>query len=231
MEEKELILSLIEGTSDIIHSVAPDGRFEFVNKAWLQTLGYGDEEWESMNLKDIIFPGQLKKHSEILGQILAGQRISDIEVTFVTKDGSIIYAEGNMFPRRVDNVIVAATGFYRNISSRKESEESLKVQRERTEFFVDLMVHDISNINQEIISTLEILLLDKTIPEQLKEFVEEALSEAERSSSLVENVRKISSLYSLTPKVEGYDLRTTIGKASRKVEKSFPDRELLLKTN
>ena len=159
MEEQELILSLIEGTNDLIYSVASDGRFEFVNRAWLDTLGYTEGEWETMNLKDIIFPGQLKKHSEILGQILAGQKIPNVEVTFVTKDGSMIFTEGNMFPRRVDDKVVAATGFYRDITSRKENEENLKEQKARTEFFVDLMVHDITNINQEIISTLEVLLL------------------------------------------------------------------------
>ena len=108
MEEQELILSLIEGTSDIIHSVSPDGRFEFVNRAWIEKLGYGDGEWETINLRDIIFPGQLKNHSEVLGQILAGKKIAHVEVTFVTKDGSIIYAEGNMFPRTIDGKVVAA---------------------------------------------------------------------------------------------------------------------------
>jgi PAS domain S-box-containing protein len=231
MEEKELILSLIEGTNDIIYSVIPDGTFEFVNRAWLETLGYADDEWETMNLKDIVFPGHLKSHSEILGQILAGKKIANIEVAFVTKSGSIIYAEGNMFPRTIDGNVVAATGFYRDISLRKESEENLSNQRARTEFFVDLMVHDITNINQEIISTLELLLLDGEFPNRLKELVDEALVEVERSSNLVDKVRKISSLYSVTPQTEDYDLWTVIGDALKKVKKDFPDKEIQFNTN
>jgi PAS domain S-box-containing protein len=31
---------LLESTHDLIQSVAPDGRFLFVNQAWLKTLGY-----------------------------------------------------------------------------------------------------------------------------------------------------------------------------------------------
>lgn len=231
MEKLELILSLIEGTNDLIQSVKPDGRFEFVNRAWLKTLGYVDDELESLTLKDIIFPGQMKKHSELVGKILGGQKLTNVEVTFVTKDGDQIYTEGNMFPRVVGETIVSATGFFRDVSERKKSEEKLTESRARTEFFVDCMVHDITNINQEVLSVIELLLMNPDFPEHMKDLVTEALDEVDRGSNLVENVRKISSLYSMTPKVEYHDLWTTLTTAAKRVDDSFSNKELVLETN
>lgn len=231
MEKLQLLISLIEGTNDLIQSVTPDGRFEFVNKAWLKTLGYVDDELESLTLKDVIFPGQMKKHSELVGRILGGQKLTNVEVTFVTKDSEQIFAEGNMFPRMVDDTIVAATGFFRDVSERKKSEEKLSESRARTEFFVDCMVHDITNINQEVLSVIEILLMNPDFPEHLKDLVTEALDEVDRGSNLVENVRKISSLYSMVPKVEYHDLWTTLTDAAKRVDSSFTNKELVLETN
>ena len=231
MEKLQLILSLIEGTNDLIQSVTPDGRFEFVNKAWLKTLGYVDDELESLTLKNIIFPGQMKKHSELVGRILAGQKLTNVEVTFVTKDGEQIFTEGNMFPRITDDKIVSVTGFFRDVSERKKSEEKLSESRARTEFFVDCMVHDITNINQEVLSVIELLLMNPEFPEHLKELVTEALDEVDRGSNLIENVRKISSLYSMVPKIEYHDLWTTLTTAAKRIDNIFSNKELVLETN
>ena len=231
MEKLQLILSLIEGTNDLIHSVTPDGSFEFVNQAWLKSLGYKEEEIKSLNMKDIIFPGQVKRHSELLGRILAGEKMIDVEVTFLTKGGEKLLAEGNLFSRSVNDVVVSATGFFRDVTVKKEMEEKLAEARARTEFFVDLMVHDITNINQEVISTIEILLLEPDFPEQLKDLIQEALTEVERGSNLIENVRKIASLASMAPKEKFYDLWTIMTTAAEHVNHSFPEKELAMETN
>jgi signal transduction histidine kinase len=136
-----------------------------------------------------------------------------------------------MFPRITDDKIVSVTGFFRDVSERKKSEEKLSESRARTEFFVDCMVHDITNINQEVLSVIELLLMNPDFPEHLKDLVTEALDEVDRGSNLVENVRKISSLYSMTPKVEYHDLWTTLTTAAKKVDDSFSNKELVLETN
>jgi K+-sensing histidine kinase KdpD len=48
---------------------------------------------------------------------------------------------------------------------------------------------------------------------------------------LVDNVRKISSLYLATPSVKYYDLWTTIMTAAKSVNDSFPDKDLVLSIN
>ena len=69
----------------MIHSIEPDGSFEFVNRAWLEALGYSDEDLKGLHLKDILFPGYLKKHQDLISQVLKGKIETDVEVVLVVR--------------------------------------------------------------------------------------------------------------------------------------------------
>ena len=228
MESFQLILSLIEGTNDMIHSVMADGSFEFVNRAWMEILGYIDGDIKKLRLENIIYVGHMKSHQELVEDILKGESRTGVEVTFVTKDGAMVHVEGNLFPHREGSKIISATGFFRDVTERKETEEQLKEARSRTEFLVDLMVHDLTNINQEILSTFEVLLYNPSLPVQLADLVREGLAEVDRSSGLITNVRKISRLSSRVPETTIWDLATVIQEATDLVRKSFADKNLSL---
>ena len=230
MESFQLILSLIEGTNDMIHSVMADGSFEFVNRAWMEILGYIDGDIKKLRLENIIYVGHMKSHQELVEDILKGESRTGVEVTFVTKDGAMVHVEGNLFPHREGSKIISATGFFRDVTERKETEEQLKEARSRTEFLVDLMVHDLTNINQEILSTFEILLLTPDFPGTLTGFVNEGLTEVERASHLISNVRKITRLFAKQREEQTVDLSEAISIAIEKVQKEFPDKELLITT-
>jgi PAS domain S-box-containing protein len=47
---------LFENARDMIQSVAPDGKFIFVNPAWLKTMGYTQDNLKAITLLDIIHP-------------------------------------------------------------------------------------------------------------------------------------------------------------------------------
>ncbi len=230
MEDFRLFISLIEGTNDLIHSITPKGGFEFVNRAWSETLGYDGNEVKDLELKNIIFPGQIKKHQGIIERVFRGESVSHVEITFMTKAGDLVYCEGNLSPHKENNKITAVHGFFNNITERRQTEKALAEAKERTDFFVDLMVHDITNIHQEIFSTFEILLLTPEFPGDLSAFVDEALTEMERASQLINNVRKITRLYTKQRDEQEIDLSEAISSAAEKVQKEFPDKELLMTT-
>ncbi len=231
MENLQLILSLIEGTNDLIHSIEPDHSFEFVNRSWLETLGYDDSDVSSLHLKDIIFPGDVKKHSDLISTILSGEYKTDVKTIFLTKDGDMIHVEGNLFPRREGSEIIAATGFFRNVTEREETNKQLRESRVRAEFLVDLMVHDLTNINQEILSTFEVLLYNPSFPPQLESFVQEGLEEVERASRLIMNVKKIIRLDAVSHEQVLWDIAEVIKEVAKTVEDRFSDKKLILETN
>jgi PAS domain S-box-containing protein len=231
MENVQMIWTLIEGTNDLVHSVRRDGHFDFVNRAWLNTLEYSDEDVLDLTVENVVFPGLLKEYQASASRVFAGESLTNIETTFVSKSGTLILAEGNLFPRYEEGKVVALQGFYRNVTDRKKSEEELREQRARTEFFVDLMTHDLTNINQEVLSTFEILLHDSTLSGPMINLLKEGLREVERSSNLIANVKKISQLYTETPAAKKMDPAKAIFSAAKAVESSFPDKTLKLNTN
>ena len=230
MENLSLFISLIEGTNDLIHSVTPEGGFDFVNRAWLETMGYTGTEVQDLLLKDILFPGHLKKHQDIVDEAFRGKTFSNVEVNFLSNKGEMIHCVGNIFPHKEGSKTTAVHGFFRNVTEEKATQVNLSEAKARTEFFVDLMVHDITNIHQEILSTFEILLLTPEFPGSLVSFVNEGLTEMERASRLIGNVRKITRLYTKQRDEKLIDLSEAITKAADKLQTAFTDKELLLTT-
>jgi PAS domain S-box-containing protein len=124
-ENEERYRDLIESTYDIIQSVAPDGRFALVNRAWLETLGYTEAELPSLNLWKIIHPESLSHCREAFSRVMAGESIRNVQATFVAKDGRAILVEGNVTGRYIGGRLVTTHGFFRDITERKRAEEQI----------------------------------------------------------------------------------------------------------
>ena len=121
---------LLESTHDLIQSVAPDGRFLFVNQTWLKTLGYTQAQLPSLRIADIIHPRSLSHWSGVCAQVLAEEAGQYLQATLVAQDGRSILVEGTLIGRHVDGNLVALHGFFRDITERVRLQEQL-IERER----------------------------------------------------------------------------------------------------
>ncbi|RMH02285.1 MAG: PAS domain S-box protein, partial [Chloroflexi bacterium] len=118
---------LFENANDLIQSVAPDGSFLYVNRAWLETLGYSAEEVHDLNLKDIVHPDCEALCVESFQRVMQGEAVSGLEITFVTKDGRSIIVEGNASASFDESGHPVATrGIFRDITERKRAEAELE---------------------------------------------------------------------------------------------------------
>lgn len=231
MESAKMIWTLIEGTNDLVQSVRSDGTFEYVNKSWLRTLGYTSEEFPDLHLSDVIHPAHLKQYQEYVARVMKGESLDSIEVTFVTKEGRIVHTEGNLYPRYEGSRMDGTQGFYRNVTERKQAEEIAREERIRTGFFVDIMTHDLTNINQEVLSTFELLLQTSALSPEMDELVREGLAETERAAALIANVKKLSQLHGEKTEIVEVDPADVLREASKDVQARFRDKRLLLRTN
>ncbi len=114
---------------------------------------------------------------------------------------------------------------------RNELEIAMKESRERAEFFLDLMGHDLSNINQAICGTLEFLLFDETLSDRVVDVINEALSQVNRGSQLITNVRKFKRIDEDPPELRSIDLFGALSSAVEVVQNDIPDKTTVLKTN
>jgi two-component system cell cycle sensor histidine kinase/response regulator CckA len=130
-ETEERYRDLIENAHDLIQSVRPDGSFVFVNRAWLETLGYSEEELPTLNLFDIIHPDSLQHCQEVFSKVMAGQRVHDFQATLVCKNGKVLYIEGSASPRIIEGKVLATHAILRDISERRMAQEALRESEER----------------------------------------------------------------------------------------------------
>ena len=104
---------LLENASDLIQSVSPDGRFRFVNRAWKETLGYGETEVEGLRVWDVARGGAGMEGDaegtdrDVVQSILADDGQGRFEAVFITKDGQEIPVEGSVNCRYEDGLPVA----------------------------------------------------------------------------------------------------------------------------
>lgn len=122
---------LLDNASDLIQSVAPDGSFLYVNRAWKEILGYGDEEIALLKIFDVISP-ECRSHCSLLfQQIMSGKTIPRVEVQFAAKGGRTVVLEGSINCNFKDGKPVATRGIFRDITERKAMERELQQSEER----------------------------------------------------------------------------------------------------
>jgi len=121
LRESEVRLhDLFDGTSDLIQSIAADGRIFFVNRAWQERLGYSEEEIIALNIFDVIHPDQHEYFRTCLQRHLADKGGEIVETAFQTKDGRTITVEGNVAAHFEDGKAVAVRGIFRDVTKRNE---------------------------------------------------------------------------------------------------------------
>ncbi len=122
---------LFENASDLIQSVAPDGRFLYVNRAWQEKMGYTADEVQQLNLVDILAPECRNHCLDLFQRILQGEKTELVTVTFLTKNGNRIDLEGSISNRRVEGKVIATVGIYRDVRKREEIEMALRASEAR----------------------------------------------------------------------------------------------------
>jgi PAS domain S-box-containing protein len=116
---------LFENTSDLIYSVAPDGRILYANRAWLRVMGYSEAETANLNIREVAHPDCLEQCMSYFRKVLNGERVDSIESVFLTRGGKQLIVEGNAHGQMIDGVVVATQCIFRDITERKHSQESL----------------------------------------------------------------------------------------------------------
>lgn len=231
MKDEKILHSFVDGTSDLIQSIKKDGTVEYVNPTWLKTLQYKEEELVNVKLRDFVFPGYLRRAEEAMSRVLRGASISNYVSTFVSKEGNPIQVEGRLFPIYKGKKIIAAAGIFRNINEQNRILDELRHEQARVEFLLDLMTHDLTNINQEIISTIEVALYSKNLPTNLENLFRDSLTEVERGSNLISNVKKLLRITKRAPQTFLCDLSESLLAAKESVDFAFPNKVMILKTN
>ena len=180
---------LLESANDLVQSVSPDGRFQFVNRAWKEALGYSAEELKELTIWDVVKPTQSEPGRDVLQSMMIDDGLGRFEAVFASKHGDEIAVEGVVTCRYQDGLPVAAQGIFRDITERR------MIDRMKQEF-ISTVSHELRTPLTSIIASLGLLnsgrLADK--PERFQELLSVAHRNSTRLLKLINNLLDLQKL-------------------------------------
>jgi len=127
---EERYRDLFENSTDLIQVVSADSSIKFVNRAWLTTLGYQEQDLPNMSIFDIVHPDCVDCGPEFKS-VVCGFKDGRFETSFITKDKRKIIVEGDVTAITEQGKFAGTRGIFRDITERKRTEELIAAEREQ----------------------------------------------------------------------------------------------------
>lgn len=164
---------------------------------------------------DFVYPEDRASLKNALFTAIQEKKRFIMDYRIVRKDGAIRYmhSEGHItYNDKGEPVKLFAIG--QDITERVQNEVSLKESKAQADLYVELMGHDINNLNQTAMGFLELALekleADKKLGLDSKLLIEKPLKALDNSSKLIDNVRMLQQLMTYGVKIVPTDLCSLI---------------------
>ena len=232
---------LAENVEDIIFTLGNDLTFNYVSPSFVRLTGFSVEELIEMGWQGLFSPDALERIMESITEDAFG--IMDqgkeaeasaimMEAELTRKDRSRIWVEVNVSTILNDEgEIQELLGVARDISKRKATQDRFVEEKKRAELYLDLFGHDIRNINQGIMSYLELMLMRPGLEADEADYIKSVLEQATRINDLVAKVQRLTQLRARTLEVEEVDAQPLIHAAIDYVIAKYPYREVRIETS
>ncbi|WP_424356727.1 PAS domain S-box protein [Methanocella sp. MCL-LM] len=224
--EKYRLIS--ENARDIVLFLRRDGQILEVNEAAVNAYGYSRDELLSMSIYNLRAADPGYKVDEQLD--VAFDHGILFETLHRRKAGAVFPVEVSSQGRIVGGQRVLVS-VIRDITERKRAEGELAEAKEQAELYVDLMGHDINNLNQSAMGFLELALnlleTENRIGPEDMSLIEMPLKALVNSSKLIDNIRKLQQLMKGGVKTKPVDLCALLKEIDVK-SFNFEDRDVTI---
>ncbi len=191
--------------------------------------GPGDHSYELLRPDGTPFPPE---ELPLVRSLRQGERVNNVELLVRRRDGSEITILANSAPvLDVTGNITAAVGSINDITYLKHTEAELRDAKEQTELYLDLMGHDINNINHIAMGYLEMALdivgQSGSLSVDNKQLLDKPLEMMKSSSTLINTVRKIQCIREGDLKHEAIDLGSMLDELKQEFS-CIPGRDITI---
>lgn len=131
---EHLLSAIVDSSDDAIVSKNLQGIVTSWNRGAERLFGYTAEEMVGQSIMRLFPPDRQDEEPQILTRLQRGERMDHFDTQRVTKDGRLIEVSLTISPvRNAEGVIVGASKIARDITARKQWEESLVSSRHKLE--------------------------------------------------------------------------------------------------
>ena len=188
-KERATLFDFLETAHDLVMSIAPDGRFLFVNRSWRDTLGYDRGEINRRRFLDLVAPEDRETCRREIAFARQGREARYLAATLLAADGRRVAVEGHLICRFEDGVATAIRGILRDVTREQEAFAALAEREERyrrlfQDSFAWIATHDLEgrllSVNPVACEALQrseeelvgIPIVDLVVPEERDAFRE-----------------------------------------------------------
>ena len=231
-ESEQKYRAIFENTGTATVIIEDDTTLSMVNTQFEKLSGYTKEEIEGKKK----WPEFVADERD-LKRMMEYHRLRRIDGKFAPRNYEFHFKDRHGNVKDIFLTVAMIPGTKRSVASllditeRKRAERKVQEARAQAEFFVDLMAHDLTNINQAIMSVLEVMLHNPNLPTEFRQTVLTALAQVKRSAQLIANVKRFSQIDVEKPTLEGMDLFPVLFAAAITVEQAFPYKEIIFRSN
>ena len=209
-EAKEYAENLIETANVMVLGLDVEGKVNVFNKAAEEITGYSRAEMMGQSWELVLPKDRYEYAWKEFDRLAEGALPMNFENPVLTKSGEERYISWQNNEVLEHGRIVGSISFGMDITERKRAEEALKGAKQQAELYVDLMSHDIRNMNHAAMGYLELALqaleTEKRLKLDDKVLIERPMRALENSSALIDNVRKLQMLMTEGVKTKPTDL-------------------------
>jgi PAS domain S-box-containing protein len=225
VESEEKFRTLVE-TSPVAIFFHRGVSFIYANPAAEKIVGYPADKIQKMKFWDLFVPEyrELVKESG-LARLRGENPPSSYEVKLQTKGGEKWMEITSARVMYKGNPAILTIG--QDVTQYKQALMELHDSKVEAELYVDLMSHDISNINQVGMGNLELLKDVTLLSETGEEQVSKALWAFKNSSELINNVRKLQKVKKCDLSLEKIDIGLLLDKVKNNYQ-NVPGRSVTI---
>jgi signal transduction histidine kinase len=115
---------------------------------------------------------------------------------------------------------------FTDLTASREAEHSIAEQRNRAEFYLDLMAHDVNNLSQGIVTAMELMKSNRQVPMNMVKYIELTLRLTGRITNIVTSVRRLSHLADAKMLLSRHDALDLLSVATRRVVRAYPHKDI-----
>ncbi len=244
-ENKQMFQLVIDNIPQLISWKDKNSNYLGCNTNFARVAGLSTPD-EIINKTDYELPWKVSETESFfeIDQLVMDTNKSEIHIILpqLQADGKGAWLDANKIPLHdLNKKVVGLLSTYEDISERiktekilKKSEKKYKDAYNRAEFYKDVFAHDVSNILQGILSSIELCKLylknaqTQLSLESLYDIIEDQVN---RGAKLVSNIRKISSVSDHESTITPINICSLIDISLENVRKMLPKKQIVWQYN
>ncbi len=156
--------SILENSSEMIHTIDNTGRVLWANRSWKEKLGLAGQQIEGLELMKFLDDKTLEEFKRVIPALSNGEIIPDLDCVFLSTEGRALNLEGRAIPVYENDEIIGSQAYLHDITMIRKAENDLKhlleltqQQNERLRNFTHIVSHNLRSHSANLSGLIKLL--------------------------------------------------------------------------